>query len=348
VDGALQLNTMGPSRCEEKHVRPIDSPLVSVLIPVFNRATLLPACVLSAIKQSYDNIEIIIVDNASTDATWEVCKSLARDHKCVRIYQNPQNIGPVRNWQRCVSLAQGTYGKLLFSDDMLMPECIEKMINAMGQSNDIAVVSSAVYLGECLDASRIAYSGFGGAISQFDYTAHMIANGLPISPGAMLFRISDLQKNILVKPPAFEGGDFESTGAGPDVLLILLSIGEGKRIFHLTECLNFFRSHSGSFTTGERRREIHDSYRKVLTFFLADNYGPAAADIYLVWEIFKDIARGHPPRSLNTFFQKYYGEQYKKKGLLALTVLIVRCVVSIRLGRVQLPKGRGRPEKYYG
>ena len=56
----------------------MNSPLVSILIPVYNRQDLLPVCIESALAQTITDLEVVIVDNASTDKTWEVCQKFAR------------------------------------------------------------------------------------------------------------------------------------------------------------------------------------------------------------------------------------------------------------------------------
>ena len=88
--------------------------LVSILIPVYNRETLIEDTVQSALNQTYPNIEIIVVDNKSTDRTWDILEKLANRDSRIKIFQNKTNIGPVRNWKRCIDNASGKYGKILW------------------------------------------------------------------------------------------------------------------------------------------------------------------------------------------------------------------------------------------
>lgn len=85
--------------------------LVSILIPVYNRENLVGETIESAINQTYKNIEIIIVDNCSTDNTWQVLQDYAQKDNRIRIFQNPENIGLVRNWERCIDVANNRYYK---------------------------------------------------------------------------------------------------------------------------------------------------------------------------------------------------------------------------------------------
>src|SRR5579872_7024825 len=101
-------------------------PLVSILIPVFNRSELIVQTIKSALMQTIAEIEVIVSDNASTDGTWDVCKTLAKEDQRVRVIRSETNLGPVRNWKRCIEVARGKYAKILFSDDLILPNYLEE------------------------------------------------------------------------------------------------------------------------------------------------------------------------------------------------------------------------------
>ena len=105
-----------------------EDPLVSILVPTYNRVKFIEETIESALKQTYWNIEVVVVDNASTDGTWEKICSLASENERIKATRNDNNIGPVRNWIRCVELASGIYGKILWSDDLMDERFIEKTL----------------------------------------------------------------------------------------------------------------------------------------------------------------------------------------------------------------------------
>ena len=82
-------------------------PLVSTVIPVYNRQKLVIDAINSAIRQTYPNHEVVVVDNCSTDETFDRVKELAAKHSKIRVFRNESNVGPVRNWKRGVSEARG-------------------------------------------------------------------------------------------------------------------------------------------------------------------------------------------------------------------------------------------------
>lgn len=108
------------------------TPEVSVCIPTFNGAGYLRQAVESVLKQNYHNLEIVIVDNCSTDHTEGMVSELQQlSNGRIRFYQNDRNIGLVANLNKCLEYAKGAYIKFLCVDDMLLPGCIEQMVKGL-------------------------------------------------------------------------------------------------------------------------------------------------------------------------------------------------------------------------
>lgn len=103
-------------------------PLVSICIPTYNGADYLAEALESVKNQTYKNIEVIISDDDSKDETLRICESFkAEVNFPVQIISHkPSGIGA--NWDNCVKDANGNYVKLLFQDDLLAEDCIEKMM----------------------------------------------------------------------------------------------------------------------------------------------------------------------------------------------------------------------------
>ena len=104
------------------------APLISVCVPTFNASKYLRECLDSVLAQTFTDFELLIVDNHSTDETLSIVKEYAeRDHR-VRIIRNKYNIGAVRNFNRCLEVARGEWIKFVFSDDLIAPRCLERML----------------------------------------------------------------------------------------------------------------------------------------------------------------------------------------------------------------------------
>ena len=105
-------------------------PRVSVCIPAYNGARYISACLDSAVSQTMDDIEVVVVDDRSSDDTVTIAEAYARRDPRFRIERNDRRLGLVANWNRCVDLAGGEWVKFLFQDDLLAPRCLEALLGA--------------------------------------------------------------------------------------------------------------------------------------------------------------------------------------------------------------------------
>lgn len=130
----------------------IAQPLVSICIPTYNGAAFIGEAIESALAQTYPNLEVIISDDGSTDATIAIAQSFASQTSAdLRIILH-RNYGLSQNWNFCISQAKGKYIKFLFQDDFLTPECIAKMVAVAEQHPKIGMVFSP--RGITIDASE--------------------------------------------------------------------------------------------------------------------------------------------------------------------------------------------------
>lgn len=249
------------------------SPLVSILVPVFNRESLIGPCLRSACEQTVSDCEIVVVDNASTDGTLAVCRELAAQDHRIRVFSNDSNIGPVRNWRRCIAEARGTYGKILFSDDLMAPDYLAKTIPFL-ERDDIGFVFSSAIVGEEPFKGDVKYrfTGQTGIFASSRFISMALFSGdLPVSPGGALFRLRDLRKNLLLDIPSPQIKDFPGHGAGPDLLIYLLTASRYPQIAYVHEPLSFFRAHKGSITVSKENDYLSRCYRQARLWF-AERY----------------------------------------------------------------------------
>ncbi len=252
----------------------MNAPLVSIMVPVYNRRDLVADCLKSALAQTCRDLEVVVVDNASTDGTWDVCRHFARADSRVRVFRNAENIGPVRNWQRCFREAQGRYGKLLFSDDVLSSYYLEKTLPMMRDPH-VAFVFTMALIGPDPRSSRLAYR-FDQHTRTFPRNHYirraLIGSSVPVSPGAALFRVSDLRGSLRLSIPSPTVDGFEQHGAGVDLLLYLMTAARYEQIGYVAEPLVFFRDHEGSIThAGDSR--LADAYHQARIWFAAHTQG---------------------------------------------------------------------------
>lgn len=118
------------------------SGLVSVLIPSYNHENYVQKTIKSIIKQTYKNIELIVIDDGSKDNTFE--KILEMKPECEKrfsnvIFQKKENEGTCKTFNKLLSLAKGEYIYIIASDDLAKPQAIEKEINFLNKNNDYAL-----------------------------------------------------------------------------------------------------------------------------------------------------------------------------------------------------------------
>lgn len=249
------------------------TPRVSILIPVYNRESFIGPCIQSAIEQTITDIEVIVVDNASTDKTWEVCKTLARQDSRIRIFRNETNIGPVRNWLRCIDEARGCFGKILFSDDLIDPLFLEKTLPFL-YDEEVGFVFTPAIMGTEPWKGQEQYGlteKTGKLPSSYFIQESLFAGNVPYSPGCAIFRTDDLRKNLVEEIPSPTIKKFYEHGAGPDLLIYLLVAKEYEQIAFVSEPLSFFRKHEGSITISDKSNYINRCYRQARIWF-AEQY----------------------------------------------------------------------------
>lgn len=118
-----------------------NSPLISVIIPVYNNAESLPDCLNSIINQTYQNLEIMVVNDGSTDySSKEIDRFAKKDIRIKTILQKNRGLSAARNTG--LKNASGKYVTFVDSDDMIEPNMIEKLLSALEKTNsDISVCS---------------------------------------------------------------------------------------------------------------------------------------------------------------------------------------------------------------
>ncbi len=117
----------------------MDSILVSIIIPFFNEEKYLSRAINSALNQSYDSIEIILVNDGSTDSSKEISEKFEKQYTNILcVHSVSENIGAARN--KGLSVAKGTYLTFLDADDEFLPEMVETMLaNIMHAKSDIVI-----------------------------------------------------------------------------------------------------------------------------------------------------------------------------------------------------------------
>jgi glycosyltransferase involved in cell wall biosynthesis len=113
----------------------MNTPLISVGMPVYNAAPYLPAAIEGVLNQSYANIELVITDNCSTDGSADIARAYAlRFPEKVHFFQNQWNVGYGGNAYKATSLCRGDFILMHGADDVLMPGALQAYVNFICES----------------------------------------------------------------------------------------------------------------------------------------------------------------------------------------------------------------------
>jgi len=125
------------------------SPLISVVIPTFNRSALLRRAVESVRSQSYTHWNLLVVDNASTDSTESVVKEFLSDARVSYVRQS-HNIGLVANWAFAISSVRTEYFSVLSDDDIVLPDFFKLTIDELQADSTLGMCFGST---PCIDFS---------------------------------------------------------------------------------------------------------------------------------------------------------------------------------------------------
>ncbi len=116
----------------------VAKPLVCICIPTYNAEKTIREALDSIINQRYQNLDIHIVDNASTDGTLKVATEF--DDPRIKIYRNETNIGGEGNFNRCIQLATGKYTAIFHADDIYEPDMVERQVTFLEANPEAGAV----------------------------------------------------------------------------------------------------------------------------------------------------------------------------------------------------------------
>jgi glycosyltransferase involved in cell wall biosynthesis len=166
----------------------VNSPIVTFVVPCYKLAHLLRECIQSILEQTFQNYEILIMDDCSPDETPEVARSFA-DRRVLHVRNNP-NLGHLRNYNRGISLAKGKYIWLISADDRLnSPHVLGRYVQMMEANSSIGYAfCPAMRLEDGQIKELLDYSVLGPTdqiINGRTFLNHLIYANTIVAPSAM-------------------------------------------------------------------------------------------------------------------------------------------------------------------
>ena len=120
-------------------------PLISVIMPVYNAGNFLIEAIESILDQTYQNLEFIIIDDGSTDNSWEIIKNYSEKDKRIRAFKNSKNLGVSTTANFAINKARGQFIARMDADDISFFDRLEKQVRFLAKNPDIIAVG-----GQCV------------------------------------------------------------------------------------------------------------------------------------------------------------------------------------------------------
>jgi glycosyltransferase involved in cell wall biosynthesis len=216
-------------------------PSISVCLPVYNGARYLEHAIESVLTQSYQDFELLISDDGSTDASPEIISRYAKQDQRIIHWTNAERLGLFANYNACLDRARGSLIKPFAQDDLLDRRSLEQMSAVLRERPEIALVSSGKRLIDDTgtEIDRLIQFCTNRSIAGKDV---IIANLIILSnwvgePSAVMFRASNAGEGFDLS--LYHYGDIE-------YWFRLLSCGD---LFYISDALYSFRRHQESTTT---------------------------------------------------------------------------------------------------
>lgn len=225
-------------------------PLVSVVIPTYNRPALVHEAIASALRQTYQNFEILVRDNASTDETRKVVQSFSDPR--IRYHRQPENVGPTENVISGCREARGDYIANLHDDDIWEPDFLEKLVPPLEQNSDAAIAFSDHYIIDAdgkIDPARTHRN-------THRWKRHLLKPGLhcPLHRIALVDKSIPLSMAAVMRRRAIDWSSIPDLPSCYDFWLMYLICRDGQAAYYVPERLTRYRVHPHSETATGRMR----------------------------------------------------------------------------------------------
>lgn len=122
-----------------------ETPLVSIILPVYNAGNFLRDSIESLLNQTYKNTEIIIVDDHSTDNSYSILKEYAKKNKKIKLFRNKKNLGVSETVKRAINETQGDYLARMDADDISLPDRISLQVEYLEAHKRTVAIGGQCY-----------------------------------------------------------------------------------------------------------------------------------------------------------------------------------------------------------
>ncbi|MEM7759032.1 MAG: glycosyltransferase [Cyanobacteria bacterium P01_A01_bin.40] len=243
---------------------------VSVIIPAYNTAPYIAKAIESALAQTLENIEVIVVDDCSTDNTVEVVKSF--NDSRLKLLLNEVNLGAGGARNKAIKAAQGKWIAVLDSDDWYAPQRLEVLVN-LAEQKDVDFIADDSYLVEdgvsTPWSTIIRESGTRVTSIQEIEAAEFVLTDIEGKPGLRLgFTKPLFKREFLIKNKI----KYDKIKVSQDFWFDMQCFLHGAKFFLVPEPYYFYRARPGSLVSSDKLGRLQEECEAISRFLENTNY----------------------------------------------------------------------------
>jgi glycosyltransferase involved in cell wall biosynthesis len=302
-----------------------ETPVVTIGMPVYNGARYLEEALRSIVGQTYQDFELIISDNASTDETEEICRRFAASDRRISYFRNKRNLGAAANYNRVIELARGRYFRHAAHDDILAPTNIERCVQVLEAAPDVVLVYPRMIMidadGNKIDTREHSLElGDSRPSARFAKYAQLCDDASMCDPVFGLFRTSALRETNLLG--AYIAAD----------MILLGEIALRGRIVEVPDYLFFERYHAGGSVLSNPTLDDRAAWFDLASRGKLINQAP---HFRWFWELSAGIARARLDRGerLACYLALRHWLWHNKRGIVEDALRLCRHVARPAWGR---------------
>lgn len=247
-------------------------PLVSVVMTAYNAEKYIAEAIQSILDQTYKNLELIIVNDGSTDRTLEIINSF--DDNRIRLVNNERNLGAAESSNKGIEIVQGKYIARMDADDISYPNRIEKQVNFLEQHEDIHVVGTflkVVY--EDTDEPDIVW--------KYSIDPKIIRSALIFNPGVA-------HATLMFRREVFNTVKYDTSLCSAIDYDLYCRLSRNIKFSNIPEILYIYRRHKNQMSTGINSKQQKNA--KKIRLKMLQNMGVVPTESEL--ELHQEISNG--------------------------------------------------------
>lgn len=244
------------------------TPLVSIVMPVFNAGDFLLESINSICNQTYTRWELVVVDDASTDESFSILKNLSKVDNRIKVFANKKRLGVSKTANLAISKTKGEFIARMDADDIALPQRIEKQVSYLLENPKIVALGSQCIL---IDGNgyRIGKKQFP---LTFDGVKGLIFSSIPVQQPTLMVNKSLLPKN-------FTWYDSKAnTAEEVELLFKLFQIG---KVENLPEFLLEYRIHGSNTSLKDPKKTFFLTLKTRIQGVVKYGYKPTISGIFI-------------------------------------------------------------------